>query len=194
MSQESAAEEQARREAEAQVKSETVFKGKLFSVRVDTITDAQDGHTYKREIVQHPGAVVMVPVGPDGRLLLVRQWRRATGKVLLELPAGTLEENELPEKTADRELQEEIGYKAGRITPLGGFFSGPGILTEYLHLYLAEDLQESRLEPDENEKIDICPMSLEETIKAIETGEIEDAKTIAGISRYYWRVAGTRSA
>ena len=148
------------------------------------------GHTYRREIVVHPGAVVMVPVTKEGKVLLVRQWRRATGKVLMELPAGTLEEGEPPLETAKRELQEEIGFKSNKITSLGGFFSAPGILTEYLHLYLAEDLEESQLDPDENEELDLHEMTLEEALAAVERGEIEDAKSIAGLSRYYFRVHG----
>lgn len=187
MSQEKRADEQAAREKAAHVESEQIFKGKKFSVRVDTITD-RPGHTYKREIVVHGGAVVMVPVTKEGKLVLVRQWRRAAGKVLLELPAGTVDEGEPPLETAKRELQEEIGFKANRITPLGGFYSAPGILTEYLHLYLAEDLQESQLDPDENEELDLIEMTLDEALDAIEKGEIEDAKSIAGLSRYYLRL------
>jgi ADP-ribose pyrophosphatase len=192
MSQEDKADEQARREKTAHVESQEVFKGKKFTVRVDNITD-RPGHTYRREIVVHPGAVVMVPVTKDGKILLVRQWRRAAGKVLLELPAGTLEEGEPPLETAGRELQEEIGYKSNKITPLGGFFSAPGIQTEYLHLYLAEDLEESQLDPDENEELDLHEMTLEEALAAVERSEIEDAKSIAGLSRYYFRLHGFKN-
>ena len=186
MTQEKRADTQAKREKAAHVESEQIFKGKKFAVRIDTITD-RPGHTYKREIVVHGGAVVMVAVTKDDKLVLVRQWRRATGQVLLELPAGTIDEGEPPLETAKRELQEEIGFKANRITPLGGFFSAPGILTEYLHLYLAEDLEESQLDPDENEELDLVEMTLDEALGAIERGEIQDAKSIAGISRYYFR-------
>lgn len=192
MSQESVADEQAKREQAAQVESQEVFKGKKFKVRVDTITD-RPGHTYRREIVVHPGAVVMVPVTKDGTILLVRQWRRAAGKVLLELPAGTLEEGEDPLETAKRELQEEIGFRSNNITPLGGFFSAPGILTEYLHLYLAEDLVASQLDPDENEELDLHEMTLEEALAKVESGEIEDAKSICGLSRYFFRLHGINS-
>ena len=191
MSDEKRADAQAEREKAAQVESEQIFKGKKFAVRVDTITD-RPGHTYKREIVVHGGAVVMVPVTTEGKLVLVRQWRRATGKVLLELPAGTVDEGEPPLETAKRELQEEIGFKANQITPLGGFFSAPGILTEYLHLYLAEDLEASQLDPDENEELDLIELTMDEALDAIESGEIEDAKSIAGISRYYIRQQRSR--
>src|SRR6476619_2033559 len=135
MSQEKTPEEEAQLEASARVESEMVYKGKRLSLRVDKITDAT-GRTYKREIIIHPGAVVMVPVDKEGNILLVRQWRRASNRILLELPAGTLEEGEEPAYTAGRELQEEIGFQAGKLTPLGGFFSAPGFCTEYLHLFL----------------------------------------------------------
>ena len=180
------AEEQARQESQAEVKSQTIFEGKKFAVRVDEIT-TEPGQTYKREIVVHPGAVVMIPVTDDGQIILVQQWRRAVGKVLYELPAGTLEKDEPPLETAKRELQEEIGFKAGKITSLGGFYSAPGILTEYLHLYLAENLTESRLDPDAHEKIEVHTMPLEQALAMIERGEIEDAKSITGLYRYYFQ-------
>ncbi|HEX2909324.1 MAG TPA: NUDIX hydrolase [Chloroflexia bacterium] len=184
MEEQKSAEGQAQRETQAQVESDYPYRGKRVTIRVDHITD-RPGHTYIREIVVHPGAVVMIPVGPDGKIILVRQWRRASGKVLLELPAGTLEEGEEPAVTADRELQEEIGFKAGKLTAMGGFFSAPGFCTEYLHLFLAEDLSESRLDPDANEEIEVETYSLEEAIDLIEQGIIEDAKSVAGLSRYY---------
>ncbi len=182
------AEEQARHEQQAQIDSRMMYEGKKFAVRVDQITDSP-GHTYKREIIVHPGAVVMVPITAEGQIILVKQWRRASGKVLIELPAGTLEKDEPPIETANRELQEEIGYKAGKLTSLGGFFSAPGILTEYLYLFLAEDLTESRLDPDAHEKIEVLKVELPEALAMIERGEIEDAKSIAGLSRYYFRRA-----
>jgi len=187
MSQEKTPEEEAQLEAKATVESDMVYKGKRLSLRVDKITD-DTGRTYKREIILHPGAVVMVPVDKEGNILLVRQWRRAANRILMELPAGTLEEGEEPAYTAGRELQEEIGYKAGKLTPLGGFFSAPGFCTEYLHLFLAEDLEESRLPADIGEEIEVVTVTLEEAIALIERGEIQDAKSVAGISRYYIRL------
>jgi ADP-ribose pyrophosphatase len=157
-------------------------------VRVDKISDPE-GPSYTREVVVHPGAVVVIPVDANGDILMVRQWRRAVGKILLELPAGTLEEGEEAGVTADRELQEEIGYKAGRLTKLGGFYSAPGFCSEYLHLFLAEDLRESRLAPDDHEHIEVCTVPLGKALELIEQGEIEDAKSVAGLSRYYMRLA-----
>ena len=182
------AEAQAELERHAEVHSHHVYEGRRVSLRIDEITD-RPGHTFTREIVEHPGAVVMIPITADGRIILVKQWRRSASKVLIELPAGTVEKGEPPAETAARELQEEIGYRAGRLTEMGGFFSAPGVLTEYLHLYLAEDLQESHLDPDDNEKIEVLTVTITDAIQMIEEGVIEDAKSIAGISRYYIRQA-----
>ncbi|NWJ94426.1 MAG: NUDIX hydrolase [Chloroflexi bacterium] len=179
-------EEQAALERQAPNTSKQIYQGRAISIRVDTIT-TPDGLTYQREIVEHPGAVVMIPVDQAGRILLVRQWRRAAQQILLELPAGTLERGEEPIACAQRELQEEIGYAADKITPLGGFFSAPGFCNEYLHLFLAEELQEKPLAADEDEHIEVVSKTMAEALAMIEQGLICDAKTIAGISRYYLR-------
>jgi ADP-ribose pyrophosphatase len=171
-------------EQQAPTTSETVYSGKLFKIRVDTISPP-DEKPYKREIVVHSGAVVMIPVDAHGKILLVRQWRRAAGKIMLELPAGTLEQGEPPLECAKRELQEETGYASNKITSLGGFYSAPGFCTEYLHLYLTEELYESKLDPDAHEHIEVVRKSPEEAWQAILDGEICDAKSVAGISRYY---------
>ncbi len=182
-SNEGKAENQAQAEKEAKIESEIIYTGKKIKIQVDHIT-LKSGHKYKREIVVHPGAVVMIPVDNQGRILLVKQWRRASGRVLIELPAGTLDNNEDPRECAQRELQEEIGYKAGKLTSLGGFFSAPGYSTEYLHLFLAEDLSESQLQPDENEEIEILPLTPAEALKMVENNGIRDAKSVVGIYRY----------
>lgn len=179
-------EEKAKAEQEAQIESKMIYEGRKFDVRVDEITLA-DGHSYKREIVVHPGAVVMIPVEASGQLILIKQWRRAAGQILIELPAGTLEKGEDPLECAHRELQEEIKFAAGKMTDLGGFFSAPGICTEFLHLFLAEDLRESGLQADEHEFIELLRVMPEEALQMIERGEIVDAKSIAGITRYYLR-------
>jgi ADP-ribose pyrophosphatase len=179
-------EERAEAERNAPTQSETVFQGRKFAVRVDTISPP-NGSSYRREIVLHGGAVVMIPVDKDGNILLVKQWRRAVNRILVELPAGTLEKDEDPAECARRELQEETGYSPGKLTPLGGFFSAPGFCSEYLHLFLAEDLRESRLEADEHEYIELVSKSPEEAFQMIEQGQIQDAKSVAGITRYYLR-------
>jgi ADP-ribose pyrophosphatase len=159
------------------------YEGRLISVKSERIKDEQN-HIHHYDIVLHPGAVVMIPIHENGSIHLVKQWRRAAGDILVELPAGTLEKNEPPLQCAQRELQEEIGYKAKKMTCLGGFFTAPGFCNEYLHLFLAEDLIPSVLPGDDHEKIDPCLLSLEESLEWIETGRIRDAKTICGVYRY----------
>lgn len=163
--------------------TENIYQGRIISLRRDTITEP-NGTTYKREVVEHPGAIVIVPVDNDGKLLLVKQWRHAAGKTLTELPAGTLEKGEPPRDCAERECQEETGFKPNQLIELGGFFSAPGFCTEYLHLFLASELVASPLPGDEDEHIELHPVTLEQAIGLIENGTICDAKSVAGILRY----------
>ncbi|HSW86357.1 MAG TPA: NUDIX hydrolase [Rhabdochlamydiaceae bacterium] len=177
-------ERQSKQETSGLINSEWIHKGRIISLRMDTFK-LEDGSSIKREIVVHPGAVVMIPVAPDGDLFLVKQWRRAAQKILIELPAGTLEENESPEACAHRELQEEIGYKAKNLISFGKFFSAPGFCNELLHLYLATDLIESSLKGEDTDEIDILKISMEKALSMIDNLEIWDAKTIAGILKYH---------
>jgi ADP-ribose pyrophosphatase len=160
---------------------EAVFKGKIVSVRVDTVA-LPDGRTTQREVVEHPGAVAVLPVTEDGALLLVRQFRYAVGEMSLELPAGCLDRpGECVEAAARRELQEETGHTAQTWTYLGRFHSSPGILGETMHLWLAEGLIPGRPSPDEDEWVSVVPMPLAEALEAVQCGEIHDAKTILGL-------------
>ncbi len=168
--------------------SETVFEGRLYDLRLDTLR-GPEGHTFRREMVYHPGAVCMVPLDADGRLLLVEQYRHGARKRLLEIPAGTLEPGEDPGETAAREMREEVGMRAGRVEPLGGFWIAPSWATEYLHLYLCTELTPDPLPGDEDEDIEVVRLSREEALAAIDEGRIIDAKSIAGILRWD-RLAG----
>src|SRR5690606_20871996 len=132
------------------VSSRRVMRGRVFSVRRDVVR-LPDGRHVRREVVEHPGAVVVAPLLDDGRILFVRQYRYAAGRHLVELPAGTLEPGEDPAATAARELQEECGCRAGRLEPLGTFYSAPGFCTELLHAYAALDLVPAVAEPDPDE-------------------------------------------
>jgi ADP-ribose pyrophosphatase len=147
-----------------------------------------DGSESSRDIVVHPGAVVIAPVDDQGQLLLVTQYRMAAGGAMLELPAGTLDthdgEIEDPLLAAHRELEEETGYRAGSMERIGGFWSAPGFSTEYLTLYLATELRPAegeRLVPDEDEDLRLSRLPLRDAVAAVEYGVIEDAKSIAGI-------------
>lgn len=163
--------------------SRTVYDGKLFKVELDELELPGDVVT-KREIIRHPGAVCMVPIDADGRLVLVTQYRHAAGRRLLELPAGTLEPGEEPATTVVRELQEEIGMRPRKVEPLGGFFVAPGYTTEYIWLYVCTGLVPGRLDGDEDEDIEVETRTAAEALAAIESGEICDAKSVIGILRW----------
>lgn len=162
------------------VNSEFPYRGRILNLRVDTVRVPNGSETI-REVVEHPGAVVIAAVGSDGGVLFVKQYRHAVGRELLELPAGTLERNEPPESAARRELKEETGYTAGQWELLTSFFSSPGILTEEMHVYLARDLTEGTLEPMEDEDLRLEQIPLSEALKQVGSGEIVDAKSIVGL-------------
>lgn len=165
------------------VKTERVYEGKLFDLDVSQVK-LPDGSTGVREIVRHPGATALVAVDADGKLLLVRQYRVASNRVMSEIPAGTRDGDEAPDICAIRELQEETGYKPGKLESLGGFYVAPGYTTEYIYLFLATELVESRLPGDSDEFIEVVRVTLDEALKMIEQGEIADAKTTIGVLRY----------
>jgi ADP-ribose pyrophosphatase len=167
--------------------SRTVHTGRYLTVERD-VAIMSDGGRSERDIIVHPGAVVVAPLDAEGRLLLVTQFRLAVGGALLELPAGTLDthdgELEDPLAAAHRELEEETGYRAGSMERIGGFWSAPGFSTEYLTLYLATDLRpagDDRLDPDEDENLRLSRLPWRDAVAAVESGVIEDAKSAAGI-------------
>lgn len=164
-----------------------VHAGRYLVVEQDRVVRG-DGSESLRDIVVHPGAVVVAPLDPEGRLLLVTQYRLPCGGAMLELPAGTLDIRggtvEDPLEAAHRELEEETGYRAGSMERLGGFWSAPGFSTEYLTLYLATGLRlavEDRLSPDEDENLRLSRLHWRDAVAAVEAGVIEDAKSVAGI-------------
>lgn len=170
-------------ETSAKVQSREVYRGKLFTIQQDILQfDSLPSHQW--DVVIHPGAVAMIPVVNNDHIILIQQWRRAIGKIIYEIPAGTLDDGESPLECAQRELQEETGFKAGSLIPIGGLHSAPGFCTEYLHLFIAKQLTESSLDGDDHEAIDVIEMSLEKALSMIDTCEIDDAKTICGLLRY----------
>lgn len=166
--------------------SQPIYRGRAVSLRVDEI-EVKSGVNVRREVVEHPGAVVILPVDGEGRILWIRQYRYAAGRDLLELPAGTLEPGEEPEATARREIVEEAGVRADTWQRLGGFFSAPGFCTEYLHCYLATGLTPDQADGDEDEDIVVVPMTLEESLAMVDRGELEDAKSLAALLLYLRR-------
>jgi len=161
------------------ISSEDIYKGKIFDVYEAEICDGEI--RYKREIVKHKGSAVIIPVFADKTVALVRQYRHAAGEYLLEIPAGTLNLEENPEAGALRELEEEIGVKAGKIEKLIEFYVSPGFLTEKMHLYLATDLHETQQNLEEDELLSIEKLTFPEAFEKIKNGEIQDAKTIVGL-------------
>jgi ADP-ribose pyrophosphatase len=134
-------------------------------------------------VIQHPGAVAIVPFAEDGQVILIRQYRLAAQDYLLEIPAGTLEVGEDPRTCAERELQEEAGYFPAQLESLGSFYVAPGMSTEIIHLFVARDLYPSQLEKDDDELIEVLKMPLADALAKITSGEIRDGKTIIGLLR-----------
>jgi ADP-ribose pyrophosphatase len=155
------------------------WTGRRIRIRVDEV-ERSDGHRTSREIVEHPGAVAIVAWDGE-RLAMVRQWRHATGEVLLEIPAGTLEPDEPPLETARRELAEEVGLAAAHWEAGPRFFTAPGFCDEVMQVYLATDLTESMADADEDEVLEPSWMTLADALAAVDDGTIRDAKSIVGI-------------
>jgi len=172
--------------AEETLSSRRIYEGAVVKLRADRVR-MSTGHEVVREVVEHSGAVTIIALDGEGRVLLVRQHRHATGRALLELPAGTLERDEDPEACARRELEEETGFRAGRLGRLGGFFVAPGYCTEYIRAYLATDLQPGRAGGDDDEDIQVLLLPLAEVLRLAETGELEDAKSLATLLLYLRR-------
>ncbi len=167
-------------EPERLIRSAHAFRGQCVTVRVDTV-ELPGGHITQREIVEHPGAVAIVPMRDDHTVVLIRQYRRAAQMHLLEIPAGTLEPDEDPMVCAQRELREETGLRAGTLTLLFSQFLAPGYSQEVLHVFLAEHLSADPLPGDLDESIETLELPLIDTPRMILDGRIRDAKTIAGL-------------
>lgn len=165
--------------AERTTSTRRAFEGRVISVRVDEVT-LESGRQSTREVVEHPGAVAILAWDGE-RLAMVRQWRHATGRALLEIPAGTLEPGEEPPATARRELAEEVGLAASTWVEGPSFYTAPGFCTELMHLYLATDLTDASAAADDDEELEPSWLSLPEALAAIDDGTVADAKTIAGI-------------
>ena len=163
---------------ETRLTSKTVFEGHVIQVRVDDVR-LDNGREAVREVADHAPAVVIAPIDVDGSVVLVRQYRYPVEEALLEAPAGIVEPGEDPDYCAQRELQEETGYRSGDLRSLGGFWTSPGFCSEYMYAYVARDLSPSRLEMDYDEDIEVERYPLTEIPAMIRDGRIRDAKSIA---------------
>ena len=165
---------------EKTLSSRLLHEGRNFDFLVDEV-ELPNGHVTQRDIVRHPGAVAIVPLLGDGRVALIRQYRYAAGKNLLEIPAGTLEQGEPPLECAARELREETGYEAQELEPLLSCFMAPGYSDEVIHFFVARGLSVVGDDPEDDEEITLESYSLEEVRRMIVDNVIEDSKTIVGI-------------
>jgi ADP-ribose pyrophosphatase len=171
---------------EKTMKSERIYEGRILNLRVDTV-ELPDKKYTKREIVEHSGAVAIVPITDNNEIILVKQYRKAVEKELLEIPAGKLELNEKPLDCAIRELKEETGVEAENIEFLFSFYTSPGFCNERIYLFVARGLKEGLAKPEADEYIDVVKIKIEELLEMIEKGEILDCKTIIGIMNVYNR-------
>lgn len=161
-----------------------IYNGKVVTLNVDTVT-LPNGVIVDLEMVRHPGAAAMVPLKDDGTVVLIRQFRHAAGGFIYEIPAGKLSPGEAPLACAARELEEEIGYRAGSFELLSSIFTAPGFTDEVIHIYKATSLTKGRQQLDRDEVLEIIEMPLEAAIAMIQSGAIRDAKTIVGLQAVY---------
>jgi ADP-ribose pyrophosphatase len=159
---------------------ETIYRGHAFNVRRDEVS-LPDHRTMHLDIIEHVGAVTILPIDANGRILFVRQYRHAAGKELLELPAGTLNVGELPENCALREIREETGFAAGKLIKIGEFFLAPGYSTEYMVVFLATELHHDPLPGDQDEFITLQPVPLDQAYGLALNGELQDGKSLAAL-------------
>jgi ADP-ribose pyrophosphatase len=170
---------------EKTIATQQIYKGHAVTIRVDTVEKA-NGKKTTREVVEHSDCVAVVALDEQGKVLLVRQFRHAIGKSLLEIPAGGIDPGEEPIDSVRRELQEEIGYFPRKIDKLGGFYSIPGYGTEFLHCFVATDLVPARLVAEDTGDIELVRVSADEIPRLIASGEICDGKSIAALLTFLY--------
>jgi ADP-ribose pyrophosphatase len=170
--------------------SKTMFESRVFGVRRDEVIEPSGVHA-TRDVITHPGSVVVLPVLPDKKIVLIRQYRHATRQYLWELVAGRIDAGENPKQAAARELIEETGYRAKKFTIFLNIFPTPGFLEERMHILLAEQVTPGEAHPEEDEKIDSLAYSRTQLEEMIRTGKIIDGKTISGLL-YYFRFLAKR--
>lgn len=173
------------------ISQEILCRGKRFTFSKVAV-DFGGGRRVIRDLLIHPGAVVVIPLLGEDRIVMLRQYRPGPSRWIVELPAGTIEEGEDPEETAERELLEETGYRAGRLRQLFKMYSSPGVSNEVLYVFLARDLEYEGPSHQEDEEIEVIVVGLSEAIEMIGRGDIVDGKTIASLLYYITFEAGSR--
>ncbi|WP_103105325.1 NUDIX domain-containing protein [Brevibacillus reuszeri] len=165
---------------EKTIASQSIYDGRIIKVKVDEVL-LPNGNTAKREIVNHQGAVAVLPLTDDGKMVVVRQFRKPLECTIVEIPAGKLEIGEEPLTCAKRELEEETGYVAKNYSLLSSFYTSPGFADELLYVYVATELTKGESRPDEDEFVDVLELTLEEAHELHRAGEIRDAKTVVAL-------------
>ncbi|SDH10592.1 ADP-ribose pyrophosphatase [Alteribacillus persepolensis] len=176
---------------EKTINKQSLYQGKIIDVNLHDVT-LPNGKTSKREIVNHPGAVALICVTEEKKLVMVRQYRKALEKEIVEIPAGKLEKGEDPEDTAKRELEEETGYQTDYLKKVASFYTSPGFADELVHLFETGTLTEGKAATDEDEFVEVIEATIEEAEKMIETEEIHDAKTMFAVQYIKQKLSSTR--
>ncbi|MFP3720180.1 NUDIX hydrolase [Niallia circulans] len=176
---------------EKTLKTEHIYSGRIIQVQVDEV-ELPNGKTSTRELVKHPGAVAVIAITDDNKLVMVEQYRKPLEKVIVEIPAGKLEKGEEPALCARRELEEETGYECESLELVSSFYTSPGFADEIIHVYVAKGLKqkENAAGLDEDEFVNVLEISLEEALEFIKEKRIFDAKTIFGVQ--YLQIANLK--
>jgi len=164
--------------------TKNIYSGKVVTLNIDTVT-LPNGVTIDLEVVRHPGAAAVVPLKDNRTVVLIKQFRHAADGFIYEIPAGKLHPGEDPKNCAARELEEEIGYQAGKLELLSSIFTAPGFTDEVIHIYKATELAKGRQNLDRDEVLEIVEVSLQEAIDMIRVGRIRDAKTMVGLQMVF---------
>ncbi|MGG3841706.1 NUDIX hydrolase [Anoxybacillus kestanbolensis] len=172
---------------EKTISKQRIFSGKVIDVYVEDVL-LPNGEMSKREVVKHPGAVAVLAITEENKIVLVRQYRKALERMLVEIPAGKLEKGEEPLQTAKRELEEETGYVCEDMEPLHSFYTSPGFADELVHIFLAKGLTKKSEKQmlDDDEFVDVLEVTLEEALNMVKEKQIYDAKTIYAL--LYWQL------
>ncbi len=166
-----------------------IYKGRIVNLNLETVT-LPNGATVELEVIHHPGAAAVVPMKDERAVILIRQYRHAVGGYIYEIPAGKLHPGEDPRECANRELEEEIGYKAETLEHVTSVYTTPGFTDEVIHIYKATQLQKGKQDLGHDEVLEIAEFPLERTIAMIREGVIQDAKTIVGLQSVYLQILG----
>ena len=169
--------------------NKNIYKGRIVNLNLETVT-LPNGATVELEVIHHPGAAAVVPMKDERTVILIRQYRHAVGGYIYEIPAGKLHPGEDPRDCANREMEEEIGYKAGVLEHVTSAYTTPGFTDEVIHIYKAMQLQKGKQDLGHDEVLEIAEFPLEKTMTMIREGVIKDAKTIVGLQSVYLQILG----